>query len=216
MTDRNAVSYTLWCYEPMNVHSIGDGWNGEDMSLFSYDNTEGAEDLLALAPPDLKTLMTVGARAIKSWCRPYPVATAGVVTRLDFDYTSGKLELVIDVPALQADPTVRRHTGNESVELYTEIFLPFVHYISTAPGNEQASEKDRLLGDPDDQSGMDWDRDAGSGPGRVDLKVERLSEGRLEVVGQTAKWYYPVHPSQGREIRLVVQPWKSAGWRERA
>lgn len=200
----------------MNVHSIGDGWNGEDMSLFSYDKTEGDEDLLALAPPDLKTLTTVGARAIKSWCRPYPIATAGIVTRLEFDYTSGKFELVIDVPALQADPTIKTHAGDGSVEVFTEIFLPFVHYVSNTPAEDSATAKDRLLGEPDNQSGLEWDIVTRSGPGRVDLKVERLSEGRLEVVGQVAKWYYPVDASQGREIRLIIQPWKGAGWRGRA
>ena len=31
------VSYTIWCYQPDNTNKYGDGWNGEDLSLFSVD-----------------------------------------------------------------------------------------------------------------------------------------------------------------------------------
>lgn len=207
----------------MNLHSIGDGWNGEDMSLFSYDDTKGDEDLLAMAPHDLKSLMTVGARAIKSWCRPYPVVTAGIITRISFDYTSGKFELLIDVPSLQTDPTVGTHatatttalaSDVQPAETFTEIFLPFVHYISNSTDSSSScmTAEKRLLGERDTESRMEWQ--TGSGPGRVDLKIEHLSEGKLEVVGQRARWYYPLHATKGREIRLELKPWNGAGWHE--
>jgi hypothetical protein len=47
----NALSYTIWAYESSNTHANGDGWNGEDLSLFSNDDPEGDLDLKADDPP---------------------------------------------------------------------------------------------------------------------------------------------------------------------
>jgi len=101
----NALSYTIWVYEPNNTHERGDGWNGEDLSLFSYDdarldsksnflpsaakemvktlsphsNEDDQGDTLAQNPPDLQTLIKLGARGIAGWCRPYPLEVMGKV-----------------------------------------------------------------------------------------------------------------------------------------
>ncbi|KXS15233.1 glycoside hydrolase family 5 protein [Gonapodya prolifera JEL478] len=38
--ERSLVSCTLWCYCPDNVHRWGDGWNGEDLSVFCAEERE--------------------------------------------------------------------------------------------------------------------------------------------------------------------------------
>lgn len=93
----NALSYTLWDYEPTNTHLHGDGWNGEDLSLFSYDDIPSDLDLVADDPPDVKSLVTVGARGIESWCRAYPLEVMGKVESFEFDYESADFHLRIQV-----------------------------------------------------------------------------------------------------------------------
>ena len=53
--DANLLHSTLWNYSASNTNKYGDGWNDEDLSIFS----EGKE------------------RAVSGWKRPYPLATAG-------------------------------------------------------------------------------------------------------------------------------------------
>jgi len=53
--DANLLNSTIWNYSASNTNKYGDGWNDEDLSIFS----EGKE------------------RAAAGWKRPYPMATAG-------------------------------------------------------------------------------------------------------------------------------------------
>ncbi|MCL2176041.1 MAG: cellulase family glycosylhydrolase [Treponema sp.] len=53
--DANLLHSTIWNYTASNTNKFGDGWNDEDLSIFS----EGKE------------------RAAAGWKRPYPMATAG-------------------------------------------------------------------------------------------------------------------------------------------
>ncbi|MCL2252650.1 MAG: cellulase family glycosylhydrolase [Treponema sp.] len=53
--DANLLHSTIWNYTASNTNKYGDGWNDEDLSIFS----EGKE------------------RAAAGWKRPYPMATAG-------------------------------------------------------------------------------------------------------------------------------------------
>ena len=68
------VSYTIWCYQPDNTNEHGDGWNGEDLSLFSRDQVvQGEEDDLF-----------AGGRSLLAVIRPYPYRVAGDVIRFSF------------------------------------------------------------------------------------------------------------------------------------
>ena len=69
--DHARVSYTLWCYQAENTNEHGDGWNGEDLSLFSLDHG-GDDDLFS------------GGRALLAAIRPYPCRVAGDVVRFSF------------------------------------------------------------------------------------------------------------------------------------
>lgn len=62
--DALLLSGTLWNYTPSNTHSHGDGWNGEDLSVYNSETRE--------------------LRGVKGFCRPYAMATAGTPVRMSF------------------------------------------------------------------------------------------------------------------------------------
>ena len=65
--DANLLHFTLWNYTADNTNEHGDGWNDEDLSIFS----EGRE------------------RAMAGWKRPYPMATAGEPLSIKWDHRKG-------------------------------------------------------------------------------------------------------------------------------
>ncbi|GAB4473852.1 MAG: cellulase family glycosylhydrolase [Anaerolineae bacterium] len=71
--EANLVHVTLWNYTSDNTNERGDGWNGEDLSVFSRDQQTN--------PADINS----GGRALQALLRPYPRATAGQPLRLSFN-----------------------------------------------------------------------------------------------------------------------------------
>ena len=69
--DANLLHSTIWNYSAGNTNKYGDGWNDEDLSIYS----EGRE------------------RAVAGWKRPYPMATAG--KPLSFCWNRKRGEFVI-------------------------------------------------------------------------------------------------------------------------
>jgi hypothetical protein len=65
--DANLLHSTIWNYTADNTREAGDGWNDEDLSIFS----EGEE------------------RAARGWKRPYPMATAGTPLSFTWDRKGG-------------------------------------------------------------------------------------------------------------------------------
>jgi hypothetical protein len=223
-------------YDPNNTHEKGDGWNGEDFSLFSYDdarliqnknnpitataselkqkvashddgsdNSDDNGDVLANTPADLRTLIKLGSRGIGGWCRPYPVEIVGKVKFFEFDMPTAAFELKIYVPGLQ-DPGLWKIRGaapsfkdDEELHTSTLIYLPFVHYLKTVEGKD---EEGRIVGQPG-EDGLEWVK--GEGPALVDIKLDYISEGRLEIKGQWARWHYPLRAGGGREIYLKLR-----------
>jgi hypothetical protein len=61
--DSNLLHSTIWNYTADNTNEFGDGWNDEDLSIFS----EGTE------------------RAAAGWKRPYPMATPGEPLSINWD-----------------------------------------------------------------------------------------------------------------------------------
>jgi hypothetical protein len=96
------LSCTIWNYAADNTNARGDGWNGEDFSIYSADQRSDPAD------PDS------GARGLAAFARPYPRATAGNVTSMTFDYRRSLFTL-----ELRHDPAAAAPT---------EIFLPSCHY----------------------------------------------------------------------------------------
>jgi hypothetical protein len=90
--DALKLSATWWNYTATNRNDplVGDGWNQEDMSLFSRDQQDGEDD---------------GSRGTGGFARPYVRAAQGRLVAMRFDAGSGRFEAEIDVDTGVAGPT---------------------------------------------------------------------------------------------------------------
>lgn len=83
--ERCLVGTAQWNYTPGNTHEHGDGWNGEDLSMWS------AQD---------------GARAERAFCRPYVRSAAGAPRYQSFDPATRHYALELDTDEGVHEPTV--------------------------------------------------------------------------------------------------------------
>lgn len=152
----NVLSYTMWTYCPDNTHQWGDGWNGEDLSIWSLDDikgsligssTNGASKLASSSSSSLEELFS-GTRSAAAFSRPYPVATNGTPLTIDFAIKSSTFTYKFEVThedwverqedagessQVETDKKARvvtRSADDQSRGLSTEIFLPMVHYAA--------------------------------------------------------------------------------------
>lgn len=85
--DANLLSATIWNYTADNTHKYGDGWNGEDLSVFCREDG--------------------GGRALAGFVRPYAMAVAGDITLMKFDQARGTFLLELSPnPAIHAPTEV--------------------------------------------------------------------------------------------------------------
>lgn len=85
--DRHLLSSTQWNYTASNRNdpAYGDGWNQEDLSVYSIDQLD--------------------ARAIAGFVRPYVRACQGNLTNMRFDRISGTFTFTFDADAAIGEPT---------------------------------------------------------------------------------------------------------------
>lgn len=100
--DENLLSCMLWNYAADNTNLHGDGWNGEDLSVFSRDQQTDPDDLNS------------GGRALDAVVRPYAIAIAGEPQTMMFNRERREFVLI--------------WKPDESVTAPTEIFVPRLHY----------------------------------------------------------------------------------------
>jgi hypothetical protein len=81
--DANLLNSTIWNYTADNTNDAGDGWNGEDLSIFSGND----------------------GRAKAGWLRPYAMATAGEPVFMQWDRSGG-----IFTYRYRADPEISAPT----------------------------------------------------------------------------------------------------------
>ncbi|ELU43029.1 cytoplasmic protein [Rhizoctonia solani AG-1 IA] len=231
----NVINWTLWTYAPDNTHTWGDGWNLEDLALWSMDDANrdrGTQEFqiesssanllngenqdsrnrsestlgtlrgpagpadaqqprpqmdMSLKPtcasPDpaspvgisadkLYDFVVVGARGIGALARPWPVATVGTPTYIDFNIAKATFELKIKVTgsdrAWGGKAPIRSSLsdlGEDDEELSTEIYIPLVHYAADsafdgeslpncedAPGLPKVTEEPPRYRDDDDST----------------------------------------------------------------
>ena len=102
--DELQLHSTQWNYTASNRNAlmIGDGWNQEDLSIFSRDQQDDPTD------PDS------GGRAVEGFCRPYARRLQGTLGEVRFDRDHRRLEL-----DFQADETIPEPT---------EVYVPRIHF----------------------------------------------------------------------------------------
>ncbi len=102
--DRLLLSSTQWNYTVNNSNDpmVGDGWNQEDLSIWSRDQATRISD------------PNSGGRAIDGFCRPYVQAVQGVLLSQSFDLETGVFEAEFDI--------------NTSINAPTEIYVPLRQY----------------------------------------------------------------------------------------
>ncbi|KZV68098.1 glycoside hydrolase family 5 protein [Peniophora sp. CONT] len=248
----NALSYSIWTYCPDNSHKWGDGWNMEDLSLWSADdlrdggavytgaigdkssalllqrstapsmragpmpgsqlslatipgpiNPEGAQAKATVTVAPSFDFLTDGARAVRAFARPYPMATVGAPTSIEFDCDKSEFRLTVRVTSEDAssEPTI--------------VYLPAVHYAAdTAVGSllaQSADMEDATESAAGGRSGASSSSETLPGDeGEMALAVDiEVSEGKWEVDGNTQvlRWWYDA-PGEGKEpgeVKLVVK-----------
>ncbi len=102
--DRNLLNCTLWNYTASNRNDqiCGDGWNQEDLSVFSRDQQ--------LHPKDINS----GERAVQGFVRPFLHAVQGTLKDMRFDRAAGTFTFSFDADA--------------SIATATEVYMPDVHF----------------------------------------------------------------------------------------
>jgi hypothetical protein len=109
--DETLASVTLWNYAPGNTNAHGDGWNEEDLSIFSYDQQNDPQNLHS------------GGRGLPAIIRPYASRVSGLPILMKFD---AKKRIFV----LEYDSSKNREHGVQSRE--TLVFVPQYQYGSNA------------------------------------------------------------------------------------
>nr|MDO8114452.1 cellulase family glycosylhydrolase [Candidatus Sigynarchaeota archaeon] len=92
--DANLLSSLQWNYTTNNTNEFGDGWNLEDMSIYSTSQRHDPEDINS------------GGRAISGFCRPHFVYCAGTPLATSFDMEKSRFSFRYLVSASITDPTI--------------------------------------------------------------------------------------------------------------
>ena len=122
--DDTLLSVALWNYTADNTNARGDGWNDEDLSIFSRDQQTDPKDINS------------GGRALPALVRPYARAVAGAPLRMHFNLRTRAFEF-----AYRHDP---------HVEAPTEIFVPQYQYphgynVMVSDGTFEVKADEQLL-----------------------------------------------------------------------
>jgi hypothetical protein len=126
--DRALLSGTIWNYTASNRNDprIGDGFNQEDLSIYSVDQTEKGD-----GPPEH---LRDGARAPQGWLRPYARRIQGTPLAMRFDRRRTRFTL--------------RYAADPGIPAPTEIFVPRLQFPSghrTTVEEGSAHVQDRIV-----------------------------------------------------------------------
>ncbi|KAK3823754.1 MAG: glycoside hydrolase superfamily [Linnemannia elongata] len=128
--DRTLAHYTLWNYTIENTKQFGDGWNGEDLSLYSAPPSTLTSASISTTTETTSTAeetmhpLDRGGRAVEQFCRPYPVATVGQPTRIMFDRYFGTFRMWTKTDGSHEQE--QQQGIGEGVR--SEIYIPQLHF----------------------------------------------------------------------------------------
>lgn len=133
--DANLLSATIWNYTASNTHARGDGWNGEDLSIWNRDEYEASRTETG-NPADS------GGRALKGFVRPFARATAGLPLSMTFNPRTGVFRFEFQPDPVATGPA--KLTGSMGP---TEIYIPEIQYprgcsISVEGGEHRIEDGD--------------------------------------------------------------------------
>ncbi|KDQ59827.1 glycoside hydrolase family 5 protein [Jaapia argillacea MUCL 33604] len=98
----------------------------------TFTDEEEEEEVKKFVPPSSwdnpYDFLTDGARAVRAFCRPYPVVTVGTPKEIEFSIAKAEFRCTVVVRSDDA-PTLGEGGGKEG-ELATEIYVPLVHFGS--------------------------------------------------------------------------------------
>jgi hypothetical protein len=118
------LSFTIWNYTADNTNALGEGWNDEDLSIFSRDQQRDPRDVNS------------GGRALEALVRPYARAVQGGLLRMRFELRRRTFECVF------------RHDPDAAAP--TEIFVPAFQYpagidVSVSDGTYELQPENQIL-----------------------------------------------------------------------
>lgn len=115
--DELLLSSTQWNYTASNRNDlrIGDGWNQEDLSVYSDDQRSAGDGL-------------DGGRAVEGFCRPYVRCTQGVLSLMRYDAAvhSYTLEFAAD-PAIDAPTEIFVPAGLGAISVESSVAVEWQH-----------------------------------------------------------------------------------------
>jgi hypothetical protein len=114
--DENLLSATVWNYTASNTHARGDGWNGEDLSIWNKDEYKAGRTETG-DPAD------AGGRALRGFVRPYARATAGLPLSMAFNPRNGEFRFEFQPDPVSAGPAIPAGPKGQ-----TEIYIPDIQY----------------------------------------------------------------------------------------
>ncbi|KAF9964996.1 hypothetical protein BGZ70_005579 [Mortierella alpina] len=153
--DQTLAHYTLWNYSIENEAAYGDGWNGENLSLFSAD---------AHGVGLVERGLDRGGRAIEQFCRPYPIVTVGQPVAVSFDRHAKVFKMKTRSRGASAEATTTAEAtatatdaaavdgGGCRKKLQTEVYVPRLHFtgpeqcrVSVSDGSWQWDREEQIL-----------------------------------------------------------------------
>ncbi|KAJ7621092.1 glycoside hydrolase family 5 protein [Roridomyces roridus] len=231
---RNALNWTVWTYCPDSTHEWGDGWNMEDLSLWSADDAsalygmaEGSgafgseagllKGTITMPPSTLSLSSRTGVEAAGWRQNPYDFLTNGARAVRAFcrpwptKLVGVARDITFDIASghfklvVRVRPQDRLRDGAvDDDDPASEIFVPLVHYADS-----------RLLSsDTDSIISMDAlnTADLRVRGDLVDVDVQ-VSAGRWAIEGQALRWWYDVPAAECEytiEIRRRAGPIRTA------
>ncbi|KAG1728724.1 glycoside hydrolase family 5 protein [Suillus paluster] len=199
-------------------------------SLYANSSVEEGEPVKC-EPASLLSFLTNGARAVRAFCRPWPIAVVGTPTNIQFDISKATFRLTLkvnaeDIPVDEDDDIVPAKKGlYKDSSLPTEIFLPLVHFASDACVSKALGrDEPRFIRNDDTSrvyvidahSSFDFSSCASRQSYSRMTRTTSLSlhpEGRVELLASEQKllWFYTVPTGEKEDKELTIEVRRSSG-----